>query len=156
MKKWFVVYTKVNQELKVSDQLTDLGIKNYCPSVTLVKQYSDRKKKIKKPMMPSYLMINLDEKNRNDVFIAPGIVRYLFFNGKPAEIREDEINQMKSKLKGIYNEFNVTSLRKGQEYNINEGPFSGLNGKVIEIDRNKVKLEIHSLGLLITFRKEAA
>ena len=45
-KKWFVVYTKPQQELKVADQLSAMGITNYCPTITLVKQYSDRKKKV--------------------------------------------------------------------------------------------------------------
>ena len=44
-KKWFVVYTKPQHELKVSQELTAMGIKSYCPTITLVKQYSDRKKK---------------------------------------------------------------------------------------------------------------
>ena len=46
MKKWFVLYTKPNQEIKVVEQLKEMGISCYCPTVTIIKQYSDRKKKI--------------------------------------------------------------------------------------------------------------
>ena len=72
-KKWFVVYTKVQQELKTADQLTAIGITNYCPIVNLIKQYSDRKKKIKKPLLPSYVMIHIEETERNQVFSSPGV-----------------------------------------------------------------------------------
>ena len=44
-KKWFVIYTRPRQELKVVEKLNALGITNYCPTVNLIKQYSDRKKK---------------------------------------------------------------------------------------------------------------
>ena len=63
-KKWFVVYTRPQQELKVTKQLSAMGIKNYCPTVTLVKQYSDRKKKVIKPLIYSYVMVHLEEKER--------------------------------------------------------------------------------------------
>ena len=77
-KKWFVVYTRPQQELKVAEQLTALGITNYCPTITLLKQYSDRKKKVIKPLLSSYLMVHLHENQREKVFSCMGIVRYLF------------------------------------------------------------------------------
>ena len=61
-KKWFVVYTKPQQELKVAGQLSAMGITNYCPTITLIKQYSDRKKKVIKPFLSSYVMVALEEK----------------------------------------------------------------------------------------------
>ena len=78
-KKWFVVYTRPQQELKVAEQLSAMGITNYSPTITLVKQYSDRKKKVSKPLLSSYVMVELEEKERNKVFDCSGIVRYLFF-----------------------------------------------------------------------------
>jgi transcription antitermination factor NusG len=62
-KKWFVVYTRPQQELKVASQLSAMGITNYCPTITLVKQYSDRKKKVIKPLLSSYVMVELEEKS---------------------------------------------------------------------------------------------
>ena len=62
-KKWFVVYTSPQQELKVAEQLTAMGITNYCPTITLVKQYSDRKKIVTKPLLSSYVMVELGIKS---------------------------------------------------------------------------------------------
>ena len=155
-KKWFVVYTRPQQELKVTKQLSAMGIKNYCPTITLVKQYSDRKKKVIKPLIYSYVMVHLEEKEREKVFSCYGIVRYLFFLGKPAVVPASQINLMQLKLKGIYNDVKLTSLSMGQSHTINEGPFSGVTGKVVQTDNKKVKLEIASLGISITLRKQAA
>ena len=155
-KKWFVVYTRPQQELKVASQLSAMGITNYCPTITLVKQYSDRKKKVIKPLLPSYVMVELEEKERNRVFSCSGIVRYLFFLGKPAVVPTSQINLMHDNLNGVYNDVKVTSLIMGQFHTINEGPFSGFTGKVVQTDKTKVKLEIASLGMSITLRKHAA
>ena len=155
-KKWFVVYTKPQQELKVSQELTAMGIKNYCPTITLVKQYSDRKKKVNKPLLSSYVMVNLEENQRVKVFSCNGIVRYLFYLGKPAVVAAFEIDLMHDHLNGVYRDFNVTNLRIGDIHTITEGPFSGVSGKVVQTDKTKVKLELTSLGMNISLRKYTA
>ena len=155
-KKWFVVYTKPQQELKVASQLSAIGITNYCPTITLIKQYSDRKKKVTKPLLSSYVMVELEEKDRNKVFACNGIVRYLFFLGKPAVVPASHINLMQDHLNGIYNDFKITTLSVGDSHTITQGPFSGVCGKVVETDNTKVKLELASLGMRIILKKQTA
>ena len=155
-KKWFVVYTRPKQELKVAQQLTAMGITNYCPTITLVKQYSDRKKKVSKPLLSSYVMVRLEEKERESVFACSGIVRYLFFLGKPAVVPAYEIELMQDHLNGVYNDSKVTALGVGDSHTITEGPFSGVSGRVVETNNTKVKLELASLGMRITLKKKAA
>ena len=155
-KKWFVVYTRPQQELKVAEQLSAMGITNYCPTITLLKQYSDRKKKVSKTLLSSYVMVELEEKERNKVFTCCGIVRYLFYLGKPAVIPAFEIDLMQDHLNGVYNDIKVTTLSVGDSHTITQGPFSGVKGKVVETDNTKVKLELASLGMRITLKKQAA
>ena len=155
-KKWFVVYTRPQQELKVAEQLSRMGIINYCPTITLLKQYSDRKKKVIKPLLSSYVMVQLEEKERNSVFSCSGIVRFLFFLGKPAIVPSSEINSMQDYLSGVYNDIKVTTLSVGDSHTITEGPFSGVSGRVVQSDNTKVKLELASLGVSITLKKQAA
>ena len=155
-KKWFVVYTRAQQELKVARELSAMGITNYCPTITLTKQYSDRKKKVNKPLLSSYVMVELEEKEREKVFACSGIVRYLFFLGKPAVVPANQINLMQDHLNGVYNDFKVTTLSLGDSHTITQGPFSGVLGRVVETNNTKVKLELTSLGIRITLRKQAA
>ena len=155
-KKWFVVYTRPQQELKVAEQLSAMGITNYCPTITLVKQYSDRKKKVTRPLLSSYVMVELEDKERNKVFACSNIVRYLFFLGKPAVVPASDITLMQNHLNGVYNDSKVTTLSVGDSYTITEGPFSGVLGKVVETNNTKVKLELASLGMRITLKKQAA
>ncbi len=155
-KKWFVVYTKPQQELKVAEQLSAMGITSYCPTITLVKQYSDRKKKVTKSLLSSYVMVELEEKERQKVFSCSGIVRYLFFLGKPAIVPAKDITLMQDHLSGVCNDIKVTTLSVGDSHTITQGPFSGVSGRVVQIDNTKVKLELVSLGMCITLKKQAA
>tara|TARA_B100000886_G_scaffold304255_1_gene235383 strand:- start:249 stop:722 length:474 start_codon:yes stop_codon:yes gene_type:complete len=155
-KKWFVIYTRPHQEIKISEQLSAMGIINYCPTIKILKQYSDRKKKVKKPLLSSYVMVNLKESERSKVFTCSGVIRYLFYLGKPAIVTSSEIRQMQDYLNGIYYNIKVSALSLGQMHKITQGPFSGISGRVVEKNKTKVKLELQSLGMSITLNKLAA
>lgn len=156
MKKWFVIYTKVNQEIKVAEQLNLINIISYCPTVKIVKQYSDRKKKILKPLIPSYVFVFIEEDKRNDVFSVLGVVRYMFWLGKPALVREREIELMKYYLNGEYQEVLLSNFKKGQFHRISEGVFSGKIGQVIEVQKNKIRLQLEGLGMVVNLKLKAA
>ena len=151
---WNVIYTKARNEKKVADRLTQSGIEVYCPMVTQIKQWSDRKKKTETPLIPSYVFVNLEEKNRNDVFEVPGVVRYLFWLGKPAIVREVEILALKESLKETFSSVEITDYKKGDTINIPEGPFKGKEGTIKQVSKNKLQLVLKELGMLITLTRE--
>ena len=156
MKNWFVLYTKVNQELKVIEQLKEMNISCYCPTVMIVKQYSDRKKKRLKPLIPSYVFVFIEKERRNDIFSVFGVVRYMFWLGKPAVVKEREIELMKQYLNGKYQEVSSSIFIKGQLHKISRGVFAGKIGKVVEIQKNKIRLQLESLGMVVVLRLQAA
>ena len=95
---WYVLYTKPKWEKKVAEQLNEKGIECYCPLIIKVKQWSDRKKKVEVPLFNSYVFVQIEDANRNSVFVSNGVVRYLFWLGKPAIVRDEEIDILKKSL----------------------------------------------------------
>jgi transcription antitermination factor NusG len=150
--KWFVLYTKPQFELKVAQSLESMGIQAYCPVFKQIKQYSDRKKKVEKPLLQSYVLVKLDDKDRKQVFSIPGVVCYVFWLGKPAIVRDEEIELMEKTLACVYDSITVTQLQKGDAFNIPEGPFKGQEGKVVYLVKNRIQLELPSLGVLLTLK----
>ena len=148
--KWFVLYTKPNSELMVSEGINSIGIHAYCPTFTQIKQYSDRKKKVQKPLLPSYVLVQLSEQDRPKVFAIPGVVRYLFWLGKPAVVREEEIELLRNNLKGVFDDVKISKLSIGKEYTIPSGPLKGQKGTVLDVLKNTLRLELPSLGLFVT------
>jgi transcription antitermination factor NusG len=95
-KKWFVLCTKSMNELKVLNRLLSIGVDAYTPSRIELRKWSDRKKKVKVPLLPSMVLVRLDEKKVHKVFEIPGVVRYLFEHGKRAEVSNEEVVAMQS------------------------------------------------------------
>ena len=152
MKKWFVIYTKANQEIKVTERLTKIGISCYCPTVIIKRQYSDRKKKLIKPLIPSYVFVFIEEGRRKDVFSVFGVVQYLFWLGKPAVVNKREIDLMKQYLKGEFHSVLLKNFTIGKFHKISEGILKGKIGRVIEIQKNQIKLQLESLGMIVTLK----
>ena len=111
--KWFVLYTKPHHELKVANNLRKIGIRTYCPVFNQIKQYSDRKKKVEKPLLQSYVLVKIEDKERKEVFNVAGVVRYLYWLGKPAIVREHEVEMMEKYLSGVYQDLLITKIKKG-------------------------------------------
>ena len=84
----------------MAERLAHLGVVVYAPTRTEVRQWSDRKKKVQVPMLPSMVLVNIAEKNSNLVFQVPGVVRYLFEQGTRAKVQDNEVLAMQLYLEG--------------------------------------------------------
>tara|TARA_Y100001958_G_scaffold61576_1_gene41389 strand:- start:850 stop:1317 length:468 start_codon:yes stop_codon:yes gene_type:complete len=93
--KWFVLYTKPKHELKVVDNLLNIGIESYCPTIMSNRIWSDRIKKIKEVLIKSTIFVRCSDKERGDVFEIPSTVRYLYHCKKPAVVFDSEIKHLK-------------------------------------------------------------
>ncbi len=153
MDNWFAIYTKTNYEKKVAEGLLSNNIEAYCPTFKTVKQYSDRKKKVEKILLPNYVFVKLHLSDRTKVFSVKGVVRYVYWLGEPAKIRSLEIDQMKSHLNYFYDDFSLKKIKLNTNYKIKDGPFKGKSGSVVDIKKNKIRLELEDLGVVITLMK---
>ena len=147
---WLVMYTKPQQELKLAERLGILGFEVFCPTYSTVKQWSDRKKKVIEPLFKSYLFIKIKPSERNLIVHVPGFVAYVFWLGKPAVVREDEIEGIRQFL-GFAQQASIVqhNLRVGQQVSVVAGPFAQQSGQVLRVKKNKVTLLLHSLGLQV-------
>jgi len=150
---WYVLYTKPRQEKKVADSLNSIGIDAYCPLVSQMKQWSDRKKKVQVPLINSYVFVNIGEHQREDVFKVSGIVRYLFWLGKPAVVRAIEIETLRISLEGVIASFEIEEIRKDSFVTLEEGPFKGAEGIVKHLNKNSMQLLLVDFGFLVTINR---
>jgi transcription antitermination factor NusG len=148
-----VLYTKPKWEKKVAERLTQIGMECYCPLVTQIKQWSDRKKKIEVPLFNSYVFVQLSEIDRNSVFNIPGVVRYLFWLGKPAVVRDEEINIIKSSLKATnVSDISVSSIQVGDRIKLESGAFTNQDAIVQEVSKTHYILVLESLGCVLKIK----
>lgn len=147
-KIWYALYTKPRWEKKVHQQMQDKGIESYCPLNKVQKKWSDRYKIVEEPLFKSYVFVHVPEDQRTEVRYVDGVVNFVYWLGKPAEVKAEEIATIKRFL-NEYTEVKVEHLEpvaEGMRVKITSGVFMDHTAKVVE-DRNKtVILEIESLG----------
>lgn len=149
-KQWLVLYTKPQQELRVAERLEKLGIEAYCPFTEEIRQWSDRKKKVTVPLLKSYVFVRVLEKERFKVFDAPGVVRYLYWLGKPAVALDKEITNLKESLSLPYLNIKIEDFTKGKQMTIPSGPFKESVGTIMKVSANHVTVALEQLGFLVT------
>ena len=149
---WYALYTKSRQEKKVVARLLQLDIEVYCPMIFQERQWSDRKKNVEVPLLPSYVFVKLESKNREQVFQVSGVVRYLYWLGQPAVIKETEIEIMQKWLDDKVVSFEVVGIQPGSLYEIPSGPFIGQKGIVDKVDKSQITLVLEQLGVKIILR----
>lgn len=150
---WYVVYTKPKWEKKVANSLNQIGINCYCPLKTQIRQWSDRKKKVETPIFNSYVFVQLEDNKRNEVFQIQGVVRYLFWLGKPAIVRDEEITIIKKWL-FLPDEFEVliAPYNIGDEVELESGPFISQKARVKEVNKTHYVLVLESLGCTLKIK----
>ena len=150
---WKVLYVKPRSEKKVVSLLTKIGIIAVCPMITEIHQWSDRKKKVEVPLLKSYVFVQVDDTLRDMVFQVPHVVRYLFWLGKPALVKDAEILLMQKWLGYNDVQADVEQIAHGDRVNIATGPFKGEKGIVKEINKNRIQLLLLDLEIKITLNR---
>ena len=158
VKRWYVLYVKSKRETIIQDCINELDfdITAYSPTHLVVKQWKDRKKKVIAPLLPKIVLVKTEEKLRDQVFLIPGTVRYLFEQKKPAIVREVEIEQLRAitdnnRVIGCV----VTSLIKGSEIDLTPYGFKDLKGIVDKVSNSVCWVTLKTLGcsLKLTIKK---
>lgn len=148
---WYAVYTKPRWEKKVALLLEEKGIEYYCPLNKVVKQWSDRKKIVLEPLFKSYVFVHVEEKEKWELLKISGIVNYVHWLGKPARIRDSEIDTVKKFL----NEFDSVDVSEtvspvNARVKIKQGVLMNYQGILLEVLGNKASVKIESMGLQLT------
>jgi transcription antitermination factor NusG len=153
-RKWLVVYCKSRNEKLSAERLTNAGVEVYCPLHTTMRQWSDRKKKITIPVFPSYLFVHVNEQERLRVLKDTGVSRFVFWLGKPAVVRENEMQTLKRFLtdhKG--NDLQVEFI-EGEKIRISEGLFENEEGVYSGEKQGKAIIVLSSIGLKMVANKQ--
>lgn len=130
-KYWFALYTKPRNEFKAEEQLNLVGITNYLPTITKLKQWSDRKKKVTEPLLRGYIFIYGDEQDRLLSVEQRSIVRCLFDAGKAARIPDWQIDNIKKMLESESDIIVHNGIVPGAKVVIKNGPFEGIVGTIV-------------------------
>ncbi len=152
---WYAVYTRPRWEKKVAELLTRKGIENYCPLNKVLKQWHDRKKLVEEPLFTSYVFVHITPSELVEVKKTDGIIHGVYWLGKPALVKEEEITTIQRFL-GSYREIHLEKIKIMPEdtVQITNGPLMNREGKVLEVYQRSVKVILPSLGYALVAQVE--
>ncbi|WP_276348699.1 UpxY family transcription antiterminator [Daejeonella sp. JGW-45] len=147
---WYVLYTKSRCEKAVAAKLASSGIEVYCPLLKRKKLWSDRWKWVEEPLFRSYCFVRLEDNERDRVFTANGVVRYLYHCGKPAVVRDEELELLKNWLNEYsHDSIQSSAFRVHDKVLLKSGALMDQKAEVLSKSGNYLTLFLETLGMQI-------
>lgn len=150
-RQWFACRTHARAEKVVDIFLNRNGIESYLPLIEEERQWSDRRKRVRRPLFPGYLFVRASLPDLPRVSRAPRFLNLVSLDRRIATpLRCEEIAAVRRLVDGANEVGRLPSpedyLRPGEPVCVTEGPFEGLEGVLIE-DRcgSRVAVKIDAL-----------
>lgn len=105
---------------------------------------------MEEPLFKSYVFVKVNDEDRSDVRMTPGVINFVYWEGKPAVIKEKEINAIKRFLDEYENvDVQLLDVKVSQRVKVTAGPLMDQEGQVLEIKHKIAKVAIDSLGYVL-------
>lgn len=150
IRKWLAVYTRPRWEKKVNKLLQEKGVERYCPLNKVRRKWSDRIKIVEEPLFKSYVFVKINDKDRTTVRMTPGVINFVYWQGKPAVIKEKEINAIRRFL-DEYEDVKVKPMdvKPQQRVKVTAGLLMDQEGEVLQVHHKTARVAIDSLGYVL-------
>lgn len=145
--KWYAIYTRARAEKLVYQRLVEEEVETFLPLQKTFRVWSDRKKLVEKPLLPSYIFVRTNKKNFPKVYKINGVVKFVSFEGNPVSIPQRQIDNLRLLINSNA-EIEVSSEKfaTGDNVEVVSGSLTGLTGELIRIgSRNRVVIRIDRL-----------
>lgn len=152
VKRWHVIYTKSKWEKKVDGLLMQKGFESWCPVQKKERQWSDRKKIIEEPLFRSYVFLKASKQDYATILSTIGVVNFLYFEKKPAIIRDNEIEIIRKYLgesNATIQVVDMANIPPQTKVSINQGLFMGQKGEVIKAGKKSVFVQLESINMMM-------
>ena len=153
-KRWIAVLVHTNCEKKVASKLDKLGIENYVAIQTEEHQWSDRKKKIDRIVIPMIVFVHLAKDEEESLRRLPFIMKFITYPGAKelaTPIPDEQIDKLRFLLD--HSESPVTfsnHIEIGDAIKIVNGPLKGFIGHCCGMSNSEVAIYIDLLGYATT------
>lgn len=151
MKYWLAAYVRLHHEKKTRDRINAMGIECFLPIQEEIHQWSDRRKKVERVVIPMILFVRVSPEERSLPLTLSSVSRYMVLRGEstPAIIPDKQMEKFKFMLDYSKDavELSTTPLAPGELVKVIKGPLTGLEGELVMVDgKSKVAIRLDMLG----------
>lgn len=151
-RNWYVIHTYSGYEDQVSENLKQriesLSMQDKIFNVIVPKEKhieikGGKKKVIDKRIFPGYVLVDMivTEDSWYVVRNTPNVTGFIGFGTRPTPVIKEEIKEVQKKM-GIEEPKYKIDLNIGESVKIVDGPFSGFEAMVDEIDQDRGKIKV--------------
>lgn len=133
---WYAVQCWLRKESLVATQLEGQGFECFLPKYKSVREWSDRKKEVERPMFPGYLFCRFDYTQRRPVVVTPGVMQIVACGRTPSPIEDSEIQAIQIAVASGVPGQPWPYLEVGEKVRIHTGTLSGLEGILVNFKGN--------------------
>lgn len=151
-RRWYVIYTRPRWEKKVDELLKLQGIRSYCPLRKVKHKWADRMKEVELPLFNSYVFVNINPREELKVRATIGVLNFVYYLGKPAQIRDSVIENVRNCLE-VFPDAEIMDIRQmevGDRVKIKEGLMNQKEGQIIKLKGKNVIVVLDNLNCVLT------
>ena len=159
-KSWYIVHTYSGFEKKVSESLAErkkaYGLADeigeiLIPTEDVIEMRGGRKVVSSKRFFPGYILVemNMTDNAWHVVKNTPKVTGFVGAGAKPTPLSKEEVEQILDQVKTAAEKPKPKyTFDKGDKVRINEGPFTGFNGAVdeVNVEKNTLKVMVTIFG----------
>jgi transcription antitermination factor NusG len=158
--RWYACHTRARSEKRVAALLLERKLPALLPTVTLTRQWADRRRAVEFPLFPGYVFARFALTELHEVLSVPGIATVVRFGTRPVPIREDEIENIErvaAGLSAIGTRPDPHPFAEGEAVRVVDGPFRGVCGIVVRIrGRHRVLAGLNDIDLAVSIDVDEA
>lgn len=152
VERWYAVSVRPRHEKLVTRHLEFRGLNCFLPVYRSVRRWKDRRKELDMALFPGYVFVNLSRPNRCAVLRAPGVLRFVTFQGQPAAVPDSDIRALESSMSAGLRPHPHPYLQQGSKVRVKHGPLVGAEGIMIRRkDRFRLVLSIDLIMRSVMF-----
>ena len=155
LRQWIALYTRPRHEKRVAAGIREKGIEVYLPLLPVLRRWSDRRKWVDEPLFRGYVFVRGDDSERYRSVQTSGVVRMVRFRGKPAVVRDEEIDRIRRILRDGLEVEACDPFSVGDRVVIKQGPLTGVEGRLVEIHgSSRLVVTVPSINQALRFSVE--
>lgn len=142
---WYVLYTSPRAEKQVRNRISLLDVECWLPLHRTPRVWSDRVKLVDVPLFNSYVFVRCTPGQLYPLLKVSGVVRIILYDGKPAIVRQEEIEA----IKDFIEQSAGYPLILGEDVDILAGIMKRISGKLRRIKKTYLVLYLEQLGATV-------
>ncbi len=151
-RNWYIIHTAAGYEDQVAStimqrvkslSMEEKVFNTLVPKEKQIEIKDGNRKVVEKKTYPGYVFVDMivSEDSWYVVRNTPNVTGFLGFGTRPTPVPEEEVKAMKKKM-GVEEPKYKIDLKLGESVSIIDGPFSGFEGTIEDVDMEKGKVKV--------------